>query len=71
MTFSCSSDKNISEFEKIMGKENCLTLTLLLNDFKNEILRKQYPESNLKQSDTQFLTDYKNENTDEWSPLTH
>ncbi len=68
---SCSSEKNISEFEKIMGKENSLTLTSLLSDFENEFLKKQYPESNLNQCYINFLTDYKNGTTENWIPLSN
>ena len=69
LTFSCSSDKNTTEFEKILGKENSETLTLLVNDFENDFLKKQYPNSKLNESYRKFLIDYKNGSLENWVSL--
>ncbi|MFD1015021.1 hypothetical protein, partial [Winogradskyella rapida] len=69
LTFGCSSNNNISEFEKVLGKKNNETLTLLVNDFENDFLRKQYPNSELNESYKKFLIDYKNDSLENWVPL--
>ena len=55
LTFGCSSDKDTAEFEKVLGKENSQTLTLLVNGFENDFLKKQYPNSELNESYKKFL----------------
>ncbi|MEL0653326.1 hypothetical protein V6246_18035 [Algibacter sp. TI.3.09] len=69
LTFGCSSDKDTAEFEKVLGKENSQTLTLLVNDFENDFLKKQYPDSELNESYIKFLIDYKNGSLENWQPL--
>ncbi|AJR04831.1 hypothetical protein [Siansivirga zeaxanthinifaciens] len=69
MTFSCSNESKIAEFEKVLGKKNSQTLTFLVNDFENDFLKKQYPDSELNESYKKFLTDYKNGNLENWPPL--
>ncbi len=69
LTFGCSSDKDTAEFEKILGTESSETLTLLVNDFENDFLKKQYPDSELNESYRKFLIDYKNGNLENWRPL--
>jgi len=69
LTFSCSSDKNTTEFEKVLGKENSETLSLLVNDFENDFLKKQYPNSELNESYRKFLIDYKNGSLENWVSL--
>ncbi|RCW89823.1 hypothetical protein [Winogradskyella arenosi] len=69
LTFGCSSNNNASEFEKVLGKENNATLTLLVNDFENDFLKKQYPNSELNESYKKFLIDYKNGSLENWVPL--
>jgi hypothetical protein len=41
LTFSCSNQKEITEFEKVLEKENSETLTYLGNDFESDFLKKQ------------------------------
>ncbi|MFD1015027.1 hypothetical protein [Winogradskyella rapida] len=69
LTFGCSPNNNTSEFEKVLGKENNETLTLLVNDFENDFLKKQYPNSELNESYKRFLIDYKNGSLENWVPL--
>lgn len=66
LIFSCSNEKEIAEFEKVLGKENGKTLTLLVDDFENDFLKKQYPNSELKDSYRKFLIDYKNGTPESW-----
>ncbi len=68
LTFSCSNEKEIAEFENILGYENSETLTLLVNDFENDFLKKQYPKTELNECYKKFLTDYKNGTTENWLP---
>lgn len=58
---SCSKNKNIEKFEKILGKENSETLTYLVNDFENDFLKRQYPELNTNKAYEQFLVDLRDE----------
>ena len=69
LTFSCSNEKEIAEFEKVLGEENSKTLSLLVNDFENDFLKKQYPNSELTESYRKFLIDYKNGTTKNWLPI--
>ena len=69
LTFSCSNEKEIAEFEKILGTENSETLTFLVNEFENDFLKKQFPDSELNESYRKFLADYKNGNLEKWPPL--
>ncbi len=64
MTFSCSNEKKIAQFEKVLGKENSETLTYLVNDFESDFLKRQYPNLDTKNAYKQFLTDLKNGRTD-------
>ncbi|TPV31412.1 hypothetical protein FJ651_14555 [Paucihalobacter ruber] len=69
LTFSCSNEKEIAEFEKVLGEASSKTLTLLVNDFENDFLKKQYPNSDLNDSYRKFLIDYKNGTTENWLPI--
>lgn len=69
LTFSCSNEKKIAEFEKVLGKENSETITLLVDEFENDFLKKQYPDSELNKSYRKFLTDYKNGSLENWPSL--
>ncbi|WP_452227746.1 MULTISPECIES: hypothetical protein [unclassified Lacinutrix] len=64
LTFSCSNEKKIAQFEKVLGKENSETLTYLVNDFESDFLKRQYPNLDTKNAYKQFLTDLKNGRTD-------
>ena len=55
LTFSCSNQKEITEFEKVLGKENSETLTYLVNDFESDFLKRQYPNIGTKKAYNQFL----------------
>ena len=68
LTFSCSNQKEIAEFEKVLGKENSETLSLLVSDFENDFLKKQYSKSELNECYKKFLSDYKNGTTENWLP---
>ena len=65
-TFSCSSKKNVAEFENILGKENSKTLTYLVNDFESDYLMRQYPNSNTKKAYKKFLIDVLKSKTEYW-----
>ncbi|MBD0831252.1 hypothetical protein [Aestuariibaculum sediminum] len=57
LTLSCSNQKEITEFEKILGKENSATLTCLVNDFESDFLKRQYPNIGIKKAYNQFLAE--------------
>ncbi|MEP5341039.1 MAG: hypothetical protein ABJL44_01045 [Algibacter sp.] len=57
LTFSCSNQKEITEFEKVLGKENSEILTYLVNDFESDFLKRQYPNIGAKKAYNQFLTE--------------
>ncbi|GAA4280383.1 hypothetical protein [Gaetbulibacter aestuarii] len=69
LTFSCSNEKDIAEFEKILGKENSETLTYLVNDFESDFLKRQYPNLNTKKAYKQFLTELSKEQTEYWKKI--
>ncbi|MCL8008958.1 hypothetical protein M8845_16120 [Gelidibacter japonicus] len=64
LTFSCSNQKEITEFEKVLGKENSETLTYLVNDFESDFLKSQYPDLGTKKAYNQFLKELSNGQTE-------
>jgi hypothetical protein len=69
LTFSCSNEKDIAEFEKILGKENSETLTYLVNDFESDFLKRQYPNLDTKSAYQQFLTELSKGETEYWKVI--
>ncbi len=63
---SCSNEKQISEFENVLGKENSRTLTYLVSDFENDFLKRNYPNLNTEQAYHKFLTELENNTTENW-----
>ncbi|RXJ51215.1 hypothetical protein [Gelidibacter gilvus] len=64
LTFSCSNQKEITEFEKVLGKENSEILTYLVNDFESDFLKRQYPNISTKKAYNQFLKELSNGQTE-------
>ncbi|SNR14188.1 hypothetical protein [Tenacibaculum jejuense] len=58
LTISCTQNKAIFEFNRVLGKENGKTLKLLTKNFENNFLKNHYPNSELTQSYKKFLIDY-------------
>ena len=69
LTFSCSNEKDIAEFEKILGKENSKNLTYLVNDFESDFLKRQYPNLDTKSAYKQFLTELSQGETEYWKEI--
>jgi len=69
LTFSCSNEKDIAEFEKVLGKENSETLTYLVNDFESDFLKRQYPNLDTKSAYKQFLTELSKGGTEYWKKI--
>ncbi|PZW42342.1 hypothetical protein LX95_00652 [Mesonia algae] len=69
LTFSCSNEKDIAEFEKILGKENSETLTYLVNDFESDFLKRLYPNLDTKNAYKQFLTELSKGETEYWKKI--
>ena len=69
LTFSCSNEKDIAEFEKVLGKENSETLTYLVNDFESDFLKRQYPNLDTKRAYKQFLTELSKGETEYWKKI--
>jgi hypothetical protein len=69
LTLSCSTKKDISEFEKVLGKENSKTLTYLVNDFESDFLKRQYPHLDTKNAYKQFLTELSKGETEYWKKI--
>jgi hypothetical protein len=69
---SCSDKKpetNISEFDKVLGKENVATLDFLVSDFENDFLTRQYPNLDIENSYRQFLIELRDEKTENWKSI--
>ena len=66
---SCSSKKDITEFENILGKENSKTLTYLVNDFESDYLSRQYPNLNTQKAYRKFLTDVLKGKNEYWKQI--
>ena len=69
LSFSCSNEKDIAEFEKVLGKENSETLTYLVKDFESDFLKRQYPNLDTKSAYKQFLTELSNGETEYWKEI--
>ena len=57
---SCSDkkpEKQTTEFDKILGMENSETLNLIVSEFENGFLKRQYPNLDTKSAYTKFVTD--------------
>ncbi|WP_375241619.1 hypothetical protein [Lacinutrix sp.] len=65
LLFANCTDKNVSETEKIfnqtLGSDNTETLNKLVDDFENDYLKKQYPETELKLAYRKFVEDVRDE----------
>lgn len=69
LTFSCSNEKDIAEFERVLGKQNSETLTYLVNEFESDFLKRQYPNLGTKKAYKQFLTELSKGQTDYWKKI--
>ena len=69
LTFSCSNEKDIVEFEKVLGKKNSETLTYLVKDFESDFLKRQYPSLDTKKAYKQFLTELSIGQTEYWKKI--
>ena len=58
LLIGCSDNKNqTTEFDKILGKENSETLNLLVSEFENDFLKRQYPNLNTTSAYEKFVTE--------------
>ncbi|HLV39754.1 hypothetical protein [Xanthomarina sp.] len=67
LIISCSDKKTadkISEFDKVLGKENVATLDFLVSDFENSFLKRQYPNLNTVNAYRQFLLQLRDRKTE-------
>lgn len=53
---NCSGNKT-TEFDKILGTENSKTLNLLVSEFENDFLKRQYPNLDTKSAYLKFVTE--------------
>ncbi len=66
LTSTCSkksSEEQIKTFESILGNKSSSELTLLVNEFENNLLTKKYPAATLKQSYELLFNDIKTNQT--------
>jgi hypothetical protein len=64
---SCSdkkTEKPLTEFDKIIGKENSETINELIAEFENDFLKRQYPNLNTENAYLKFVTDISKANTE-------
>lgn len=66
---SSCSEKQVSEFDKILGKENTETLTYLVSDFEKDFLKRQYPNLDTESAYRNFLTELRDGKTDNWRKI--
>ena len=72
LIISCSdkkTKKNISEFDKVLGIENVATLDFLVSNFENDFLKRQYPNLDTENAYRQFLTELRDEKTENWKSI--
>ena len=61
LIISCAdkkSEKQTSEFDKVLGIENVATLNFLVSDFENDFLKRQYPNLDTENAYRQFLLNH-------------
>jgi hypothetical protein len=63
------AEKQLTEFDKILGKENSVTLTYLVSDFEKDFLKRQYPNLDTKSAYRNFLTELRDGKTDNWRKI--
>ena len=69
---SCSDKKQeskTSEFDRVLGEENVKTLVLLVSDFENDFLKRQYPDLSTENAYRQFLKELSNQRTADWKGI--
>ena len=69
---SCSDKKTehkISEFDRVLGKENVADLDFLVSDFENDFLKRQYPNLDTENAYRQFLTEMRDGKTKNWKSI--
>ena len=74
LIISCADKKKedkISEFDKVLGEENVATLNFLVSDFENDFLKRQYPNLDTENAYRQFLTDLRDEKSENWKSISH
>ncbi len=72
LILSCSDKKTenqVSEFEKILGNDNVVTLNFLVSNFEKDFLARQYPNLNTENACRQFLTELRDKKTDNWMKI--
>ncbi|GAA4817102.1 hypothetical protein GCM10023330_27180 [Litoribaculum gwangyangense] len=72
LIISCAdkkSEKQTSEFDKVLGIENVVTLNFLVSDFENDFLKRQYPNLDTENAYRQFLTELRDEKTENWKRI--
>ncbi|MCG2432108.1 hypothetical protein [Aequorivita xiaoshiensis] len=62
-------ENQTSEFDKILGIENVATLDFLITDFENDFLSRQYPNMDTENAYRQFLTELRDEKTENWKSI--
>ncbi|MDB9954717.1 hypothetical protein OAD49_04060 [Flavobacteriaceae bacterium] len=69
LIISCAdkkSENQASEFDKVLGIENVATLDFLVSNFENDYLKRQYPNLDTENAYRQFLTELRDEKTENW-----
>ncbi len=72
LIISCTdkkSDNQTSGFDKILGIENVATLNFLVSYFENDFLKRQYPNLDTENAYHQFLTELRDEKTENWKSI--
>jgi len=72
LTFGCSkkqTDLRIAQFEKILGKENSETLTLMVAEFEDGFLKNKYPNLKSEQAYERLLTEMRESKSQSWNKL--
>ena len=72
LIISCAdkkSENQASEFDKVLGIENIATLDFLISDFENDFLKRQYPNLDTENAYRQFLTELRDEKTENWKSI--
>ncbi|GER61028.1 hypothetical protein ULMA_31360 [Patiriisocius marinus] len=71
LLIGCANNKTITEFERILGKENSKTLTYLVQDFENDFLADEYPNLATDESYERFLEELIDGNGRVWQEISN
>ncbi len=69
--WNCSpqKEKNLAEFESILGSDNTKVINELLNDFENDYLKREYPNLSTEKAYETYLIEIAENKKEKWKTI--